>query len=62
MFTFETPTCSHALLSRFERWFAAEIGTEIETDEVELGQWSATCFELERSEVGRCREWFDNNR
>lgn len=56
---FTTPTASHAKIARFERWFETAIGTEIEIDEIDIGMWSATCFELTGPEIRMCQEWWD---
>lgn len=58
---FTTPTTTHAKIAAFLRWFDAEIGTETEIDEVSVGMWSATCFELEDNEAKRCAAWWQNN-
>jgi len=58
---FTTPNATYARIAAFLRWFDAEIGTETETDEVSLGVWSATCFELEGNEKRRCEAWWQNN-
>lgn len=58
MHTFETPVRAHSLIRTFNNWFEDAIGTEIEIDEADVGQWHATCVELTRKEVAMCREWW----
>ena len=52
---YETDILTHSVLMAFKIWFNSEIGTDMEVNEIEEGQFYAVCFDLEGDEVERCR-------
>lgn len=58
---FTTPAALYATIAAFVRWHEANVGTEIEIDEVDTGLWSATAVEMTRRETRQCEEWWHNH-
>ena len=56
-----TDNMTHKKIKEFEEWFDKYIGTEIEVEDFGENEWSATCFDLNMSEVKKCRNWENGN-
>jgi len=59
--TYTTEIMDLSNIRMFEEWFDKIVGTEIEIEDFGINEWSATCFDLTRSEVQKCRNWENRN-